>query len=59
MLTIHSIENPALFESPLLTGHPGALARDPVERASAVLQWGTTPPALRGLPFDPSTLLSL
>jgi hypothetical protein len=37
MVTIHFVENSALFESPLLLkGYPDALAHDPLERASAV-----------------------
>jgi hypothetical protein len=32
------IKNSVASEAPLLKGHPGALARDSVERASAVLR---------------------
>ena len=36
LVPIHLAENSALFEPPLLKGHPGALARDSFERASAI-----------------------
>jgi hypothetical protein len=36
-VTILFVKDSVASEAPLLKGHPGALARDSVERASAVL----------------------
>jgi len=39
MVTTHYAEKSAPFESPLLKGHPSALARGSVERVSPVFRY--------------------